>query len=271
MKTISTPSIPHSKEQWLEKFFRFGLVSKGVVYCLLGVLSVLAAIGLRGKNASKTDAFNFIYDQPFGKILLITIALGLFGFVTMRLFQAFKDIDHKGDDAKGIVNRIGYGISAIIYSSMGVYAAKLGLSGSHGNGDSKQFIVSKALALPAGVWIVGIAAVIIMISGGYQIYKGASQKFMKKIQLIGSKFSNIFRKAGIVGYISRGVVLLVIGYLLLHGAMNADPGSAKDTDGAFSFLENNFGSFLMGLIALGLAAYGVFMFVKAKYERLAVS
>jgi hypothetical protein len=268
MKSITTTTVSHSKDQWLEKFFRFGLISKGIVYCLLGVLTVLAAIGLRGKNASKTDAFDLIYAQPFGKVLLIVITLGLFGFVTLRLFQSFKDIDHKGDDTKGVVHRIGYAISALIYSSMGIYAAKLALSGSHGNGDSKQFIVTKVLALPAGVWIVGIAAIIIIISGGYQVYKGASGKFMEKIQLVGTKFSEVFRKAGIVGYISRGVVLLVIGYLLFHSAIEADPGSVQDTDGAFSFLENNFGSFLMGLIALGLVGYGVFMFVKAKYERI---
>jgi hypothetical protein len=266
MKRITTPSV--SKKQWLEKFFRVGLISKGVVYCLLGVLTVLAAVGLREKNASKTDAFNFVYEQPFGKILLIIIALGLFGFVTLRLFQSVKDIDHKGDDAKGIVSRVGYAISALIYSSMGVYAGRLALNGSHGNGDSKQFIVTKVLALPAGVWIVGIAALVIMISGGYQVYKGASKKFMKKIQLIESTFSNVFRKAGVFGYISRGIVLLVIGYLLLHAALKADPSGVKDTDGALSFLQNSFGSFLMGVIALGLAGYGVFMFVKAKYERL---
>lgn len=268
MKGITTPSVSHSKIQWLEKFFRFGLISKGVVYCLLGALTVLAAIGFRVEKASKTDAFNLLYEQPFGKILLIIIALGLFGFVTLRLFQSLADIDHKGDDAKGIVARIGYAISALIYSSMGFYAAKLALSGSHGNGNSKQFIVTKVLALPAGGWIIGITAVIIMINGGYQVYKGASKKFMKKIQLVRSTFSDVFKKSGIIGYISRGIVLLVIGYLLLHAALEADPEGVKDTDGAFSFLENNFGSFLMGVIALGLVGYGVFMFVKAKYERL---
>lgn len=268
MKGITTPSVSDSKVKWLENFFRFGLISKGVVYCLLGVLTVLAAIGLRGKNASKTDAFNLIYEQPFGKLLLIIIALGLFGFVTLRLFQSFADLDHKGDDPKGVVNRIGYAISALIYSSMGIYAGKLALSGSHGSGDSKQFIVTKVLALPAGAWIIGIAAVIIMINGGYQVYKGASKKFLKKIQMVPSKFSDVFKKSGIIGYISRGIVLLVIGYLLLHSALEADPEGVKDTDGAFSFLENNFGSFLMGVIALGLVGYGVFMFVKAKYERL---
>jgi hypothetical protein len=110
-------------------------------------------------------------------------------------------------------------------------------------------------------------ALIIVISGGYQIYKGASKKFMKKVTLIGSKFSDLFSKAGIVGYISRGIVLLIIGYFLFHAALHANPGEVQDTDGAFSFLRKKFGSFLMGAVALGLVGYGIFMFVRAKYEK----
>jgi hypothetical protein len=263
-------AIPQSKEKWLEKFFRLGYISKGIVYCLLGILTVMAAIGLNDGNASKEDAFNFILEQPFGRVLLAIIALGLFGFVTLRIFQAFKDIDNHGDGAKGLVTRFGYGISALIYISLGLYALKLVLNASEKGGDSKQFIVAKILELPAGAWIIGIAAVIIIISGGYQIYKGVSKKFMKKIRLIGSNFSTAFQRAGIIGYVSRGIVLLVIGYLLLHGAIRSDASAVQDTDGAFSFLENQFGAVLMGVVAAGLVAYGVFMFIKAKYERIAL-
>ena len=103
------------KEKWIENFARFGIVSKGVVYCLIGILTAMAAFGLQGKKAGKTDAFNLIYEQPFGKILLLIVACGLLGYVTWRFFQAFRDIDHKGNDAKAKVVRIGYAISAVIY------------------------------------------------------------------------------------------------------------------------------------------------------------
>jgi hypothetical protein len=269
MRTVSTAAIPGEKEQWMQKFFRFGLISKGLVYCLLGLLTFMTAIGLSTEKASKKDAFNFIYEQPFGKILLALIAIGLFGFVMLRLFQAFKDIDNHGKDAKGIVTRIGYGISALLYTSLGLYALKLLDKASDKGGDTQQFIVAKVLQLHAGEWIVGVTALIVMISGGYQIYKGASLKFMKKMKLSASRFTEVFRKAGVVGYISRGIVLWIIGYFMLHAALHSNAGEVQDTDGAFDFLENKFGSLMMGLVALGLTAYGIFMFVKAKYERMA--
>lgn len=269
MKTVGAAAIPREKGQWLQKFFRFGLISKGVVYCLLGLLTFMAAIGLSTDKASKRDAFTFIYQQPFGKVLLALVAVGLFGFVTLRLFQSFKDIGQHGNGAKGIITRIGYGISALLYSSLGLYALKILDRADDGEGGhTRQFIVGKVLQLEGGDLIIGLSALIVVISGGYQIYKGVSQKFMKRIKLSGSKFTEVFRKSGMIGYISRGIVLLIIGYFLFHAAIESNPGEVQDTDGAFTFLENKFGSLMMGLVALGLTGYGVFMFVKAKYESL---
>lgn len=268
MAGITTGSILH-KEEWFEKFFRFGLISKGIVYCLLGILTVMTAVGLRGDNAGKEEAFKMIYDQPFGKILLALLSLGLFGYVTLRLFQCFKDIDKKGNDFKGIMARAGYGISALIYMTLGIYAVKLLMNGSSGKGGgSQEFVVSKILNWPAGQWIIGIVAVIIIINGIRQIYKGVSGKFMKDIKLVQSNFKKSFKNTGIIGYTSRGIMLGIIGYLLLHAASTSNPKEAKGTEYAFDFLEHEFGSMLMGVVAFGFIAYGVFMFVKARYQKM---
>lgn len=93
---------------------------------------------------------------------------------------------------------------------------------------------------------------------------------MKKIKLIKSQFEKVFKQTGVIGYVSRGVVLVILGYLLIQGAMNMNPGQGQSTDEAISFVENKFGSVLMAVIALGLVAYGIFMFVKAKYQRIQV-
>src|SRR5688500_2999169 len=97
-----------SKEKWFEKFERFGLASKGVVYFLMGTLSVLAAFGLSREKGDKAGAFNFIYEQPFGRVLLIAITIGLLGYVMLRAFQAIKNTEKKNNDFKGILDRVGY-------------------------------------------------------------------------------------------------------------------------------------------------------------------
>jgi hypothetical protein len=258
-----------SKEKWFEKFTRFGLISKGIVYCLMGLLSVLAAFGLSRENGDKAEAFKVIYEQPFGKIILLAIGMGLLGFVMLRCFQAFKDIDNKGNDMKGIFNRIGYALSALLYLGLGAYAFKLVISGIGGSeSDSRQFVVSKVLGYPGGEYMVGIAGLVVMGMGIYQIIRGVTGKFMKHIQLVRSNMKDFFKKAGTVGYISRGIVLVIIGYFLFHAALKSNSNEAQGTGAAFDFLQNNFGSVMMALVALGLIGYGIFTFVKAKYQKI---
>jgi hypothetical protein len=262
----------HSNQQgkkWIEQFARFGIFSKGVVYCLIGVLTALAAFGLGGEKANKNEAFRVIYDQPFGKILLFIIAIGLLGYVVWRFLQAVFDLDYKGNDTKAKLTRLGYGLSAIIYLGLAIYALRLALSGGrNSNGDSQQFIVNKILSYPAGEWIIGVAALLIVANGVRQIYNAVSGRFMKDVQLMRARYADVFRKTGVAGYISRGVVLMIIGYFFFRAAIYSNANEAQGTDAAFSFLENNFGSVLMGITAAGLAGYGVFMFVKGKYQRI---
>jgi hypothetical protein len=170
---------------------------------------------------------------------------------------------------KGILQRIGYALSGFLYLAIGIYALKLGLSGTVGDdGDSRQFVVSKVLEYPGGKYIVIIASLIVVGMGIHQISKGVTGKFMKKVNLVRSNFKEIFRTTGVIGYISRGIVLGIIGYFLFHAALLSNASEARGTGAVFEFLENKLGSLLMAVVALGLAGYGVFTLVKAKYQKI---
>lgn len=258
-----------SKEKWFEKFARFGLVSKGLVYFLMGALSVLAAFGLSSEQGDKAQAFKFIYQQPFGRVILVAIGVGMFGYVMLRMFQAFKDTENKGKDVKGILDRTGYALSAILYLAIGVYALRLVFgSSSSGESDSRQFVVSKVLEYNGGEYLVGIASLIVIGMGIYQITRGITGKFMRRVNLYDLNMRDLFKTAGTIGYIARGIVLAIIGYFLFHAAWLSKPDEAQGTSAAFTFLENEFGSLMMAIVALGLSAYGVFCFVKAKYQKI---
>ena len=75
-----------------------------------------------------------------------------------------------------------------------------------------------------------------------------------------------FLRAGRAGYIARGVVLGIIGYFLIKAALQSDAGEAQGTEGALNFLSTSGGPYLMAIVALGLACYGLFMFVMARYR-----
>jgi hypothetical protein len=67
--------------------------------------------------------------------------------------------------------------------------------------------------------------------------------------------------------VARGLVWLIIAFLLLKAALHADSAEAGDSGKAFLFIENtHYGSYLLGMIGIGLIAYGVFNFIRARYE-----
>jgi hypothetical protein len=60
----------------------------------------------------------------------------------------------------------------------------------------------------------------------------------------------------------------VIAFLFFRAAFHAAASEAGSTGKAFRFIENSpLGSLLLGLLGLGVIAYGVFNFIRARYER----
>ena len=268
MKTFTLSNL--SEQKWVENFSRFGIVSKGIVYCILGLLAFLAAIGSGKQNPSKEGAFHLILEQPFGKILLVIVALGLLGYVVWRFIQAIKDTEEKGDDAKGILKRIGFALSGVIYGVIAYAAADLALGNSSNSGGNKKQLVQRLLDMSFGEVILGIIGLIIIGQAINQIYIAYTGNYKKKIhqENMNAKERVVFEKVGIIGYVSRGIVLGIIGYFVLRAAMASNSSGVKDTEGAFGFINNSFGPIVFGIVSLGLIAYGIFMFFMAKYREI---
>lgn len=262
----------HSQDKWIENAARAGLTAKGVVYSLVGIFTFATAFEL-GSNSGqngKMQVLKWIQDQPFGQILLGLTALGLLCYTVWRLIQAIKDTENKGDDAKGLGKRIAYLSSGLVYGALTFYAAKVlfGNGGGSGGGDSRQTLAQKLLEQPFGQWLVGIVAVATAAIGVYQIYYSLSNKYRKKIQesKLDSRIKETLIRTGKMGYIARGIVWLIIGYLFLQAAIQSDSSEAGGSESAFSFLEQEYGSWILGVVALGLLCYGIYMFVRARYQ-----
>ncbi|MDX5423574.1 MAG: DUF1206 domain-containing protein [Hymenobacteraceae bacterium] len=273
MADIST-HIPSAPPKWVENFAKFGLAAKGLVYCLVGILAFMAAFELGGSSTQEADrggVFKLILEQPFGRWLLGIVAVGLACYTLWRFIQGFQDTESEGTDAKGIAKRARYIFSGLVYGALAYAAASLALGNGSGGGggDTRQTLVQELLQQPFGQWLVGILAVGTMLIGLYQIYYGWSEKYQKKVQSGGLKndIEHTMIRAGKIGYVARGVVWLIIGYMFLQAALEANPQEAGGSAKAFQFLESSaYGSFLLGAVAIGLVCYGVFMFMRAKYQ-----
>jgi hypothetical protein len=78
-------------------------------------------------------------------------------------------------------------------------------------------------------------------------------------------------RAGQVGLTARGVVFGIIGIFLIQAALRARPEEARGLSGALRALEQQpYGPYVLGAVALGLVAYGLYMFVEARYRRMKI-
>jgi hypothetical protein len=258
--------------KWVEGFARFGLSAKGVVYCLTGLLAFMAAfhLGNQGGNASKSGLFSFIKEQPFGKILLAIVALGLVSYCVWRFIQAFKDTENKGSDAKGLSIRARYLLSGLTYTMVAIYAIRfLFTSPKKSGGESEAKAAGQLMSQPFGEWLVGLVGLVIIGIGLFQITLALSGKYKKHVEEGHTpvKSRTLILRAGKVGYISRGIVWLIIGWLFIKAAWQSDAKQAGGTNAAFHWIEDSdYGSYLLAAIAIGLICYGIFMFVRARFQ-----
>lgn len=255
----------------MEKFARFGYAAKGFVYAAIGILALLAAFNQGGKTTGTSGALQTIAQQPFGRIILALIAIGLVGYVIWRFIQAINDPRDKGDDAKGIATRIGYFFSGLAYGGVAFNAALLaiGSGGGGGGGNSKQDWTATVMQQPFGRWLVGLAGALAIGLGFWRIYRAYKIKFRKKLNL---SELNIEQEKWLVnisrfGIAARGVVFIAIGFFLLQAARQYDPSEVKGLDGVLSsFAQQPFGKVFLALIALGLIAYAVYLGLQARYR-----
>ncbi|WP_179344004.1 DUF1206 domain-containing protein [Winogradskyella ursingii] len=245
-----------------ETLARFGMGAKGIVYLLIGVLTALAAFGQGGSKSGKNDILQFVAEQSYGKILLIALGLGLIGYTFYRLYQGFGNPKNHDDDAKGYFKRSAYVFSGLIYGLLAFSALRMALGGTSGNGSPASALLNSDY----GNIIAFVIAIILLGKAIYEFYVAYSGKFKEDIEHSGidSDAQNLLTKAGKMGFTARGIVAGILAFLFFKAGFGSSSGDINRTD-AFSFLQNEFGSIIMGLVALGIALYGVFMLIKSKY------
>ena len=253
---------------------RLGYAVKGIVYLIIGGLALKLAIGHGGAATDQRGALQTIYEQPFGKFLLIVVGIGLIGFALWSLIQAIFDTEGKGTNAKGIIARIGYAAVGIAYALLAFGAFQLALgTGSVGQHSSTatQDWTARLLKLPFGQGIVVIVGLIVLGVAFYLFNKGYSAKFQNRLALTGvtARWRRWVVDLGRLGYAALAVVFTIVGIFLIVAAFQHNPSKAKGLDTALQeLLHQPFGPLLLAIVALGLFCYGIYSLVEARYRRV---
>ncbi|HUS14741.1 MAG TPA: DUF1206 domain-containing protein [Chloroflexia bacterium] len=259
-------------QSWIEPLARFGYAIRGVLYATVGFLALQVALGQGGATTDKGGAIATIGAQPFGKVLLVLVAVGLAGYSLWGVVRALLDPLNRGTDAKGLAQRTGYLVSALSYGALVLPTIQLLTGTGDGpNGGGNQDWTAKLLSAPAGPLLVGLIGVIAMAGGLGQIYQAWSEDFKKDFKAWEMSAGELrwATRVAQFGLVARGIVLAMLGFFLIQAALHVDPNQAKGLDGALQALAHQpLGPWLLGLVALGLIAFGIYSLLCARWVRI---
>lgn len=254
---------------FLAKLARLGYASAGIVYMIVGGLTIAAGLGKRSPGSSSHDAFRVILEQPFGRIALIAITAGLIGYALWRFISGITDSEHRGSDAKGLALRAGSIGRGLIYGGFAVECIRLiahRSSGSGGGDQQAKHWTSRLLDAPFGPWLVAAIGIGIVISGAYQLYAAWDAKLSKRLHLgqIDARVRDKVIAISRFGLAARGIVFFIAGGSLVLAAIHHDPSQARGTAGSIAILPRP----MLIVVGIGLIAYGVYALVNARYREI---
>jgi hypothetical protein len=246
-----------------------GFVARGLIYGIIGVLALKLAIGHGGRLTNQQGALHTVAHQPFGKLLLTLVALGLGGYSLWRLVRAA--IGHGPEGTDSGFDRVAALASGIVYGAMCVLAIEILLGAGGGSAASPKKTTAGVFGWPGGVWIVGIAGVVLIGVGLYQGYRGITKRFFddSKVEEMRPRMKEWIGRLGLVGHLARMIVFGLVGIFLIRAAVDYNPRTAVGLDGALAkIVHASYGPLLLGIVASGLIAFALYSLSDARYRRI---
>lgn len=255
--------------QGLRLLARMGYAARGVIYVIVGSLAALAALGRGGETTDSRGALTELLDAPFGKILLGIVAFGLVGYSVWRTVQALLDADDHGTGPKGLAIRGGMAVSAVTHLGLAFAAAGLVFGwGTGGSGNASQEWTARLMSERWGGWLVGAAGLAIIGAGIAHAIKAWRGRFRRRLE-IDEQEQRLIMPISRFGLYARGAVFLIIGGFLLTAAVQNDPSEARGLSGALQALQGQpYGWILLGIVAVGLVAFGAYSIIESIYRRI---
>ncbi|GII98113.1 uncharacterized protein DUF1206 [Sediminihabitans luteus] len=249
---------------------RVGYVASGLVHLLVGWIAIKVAMGSSGKNADQSGAFQEIASTPGGVAALWAAVVG---FVALAVWQVTEAIagGRSADPKDRTMDRVKAISKAVLYGFLAWTAFRYASGGSTSGGGSKQeSLTADLMGSTAGRVAIGVVGLVIVGVGVFHVVKGWRKKFLEDLRGTGGRHvGTAVVRLGQVGYIAKGIALGVLGGLFVAAAVTADPEKAGGLDDALRTIgEQPFGQFLLIATGVGIAAYGVYSFARARFARM---
>jgi hypothetical protein len=254
----------------LDVLTRAGFAAKGLVTMVVGVLALRYALRKGGGITSQEGAVEFVLGHPFGRWMLAVLAVGLASYALWMFVAAFVDPERKGRGAQAIAERLGFFATGMGYALLASTALALLVGGKDEDGFDLQHLVATVLTPHVGRVLVGLAGLIVMTAGVLQLRLGATRRFQGTLVSGVSAAERVLTGlSGTLGYLTLGLLSLIVGWSLVEVAVEYDPSVASGWPEALRLLSGmSYGRWLLATVAVGLICYGLYFVLQVRYRRL---
>ena len=256
----------------LEWAARLGYAARGLVYCGLGAIALLAAMDLTPQARGAKGVLETGAGWPLGTVLLGAVGCGLTGFAAWRAIQAVFDADRHGTSLKAWTIRAGQAISGLVYGGLALSAFEL-LDAFEDLGEADEIhdlrqTTAAVLDAPHGDWLLILAGLVVISFGVGNVVQGLAQDFGHRLAC-DKALRRCVEPLAKVGYAARGFATLPVGVFLILAGLEARASEARSWGQALQMVEQRpFGEWVLGAVAAGLIAFGLFGFIEARYRRI---
>lgn len=254
----------------LEYLARAGFVCYGVIHLLFAWVAMQVAVGRPSAEGDQSGALQSLAGQPFGRAMVVVVIVGMVALAVWQAFEAV--IGESGErDRAAVAERVINGVRAIVYLWLAWIGVRVVRGANASQADRQQRGATDLMDSAGGRWLVGLIGVAVIGVGVGLLVYGVKKKFVKRLNTA-QMTPTVYRtttRLGLVGYSAKGVAYAIAGVLVVIAAVTYDPDKARGLDSALKTLAGQpYGPWLLGLIALGIAGFGVYCFAQARYRKV---
>lgn len=269
-RTAEATASRTANSRWLELLTRAGFVGYGIVHLLFAWLALQIAFGRSAADGDQSGALRTLAAQPLGKVLVVVTGVGL---LAMAIWQALEAATgHRAERGRQRTwERLASLGRTLVYLYFAWTAFKVFSDAASNSADQQEALTGRVMESTGGRWLVGLAGLVLAAIGVGLVVYGLVKRFEKHLRTgeMSPRTRKFARRLGVAGYTAKGVAYAIAGLLVIVAAVNYDPEKARGLDAALHTLrEQSYGSLLLTLVALGIAAFGLFCFLQSRYRRV---
>lgn len=255
---------------WLEHLTRGGLIGYGIIHLLFAWLILQIAFDGSSTDGDQSGALHKLAEKPFGTFLIVVIVVGLVAMTLWQLLEAA--VGHRSERGRHrLYERLTSAGRAAFYTYFTWTGIKVLRGKTASSADTQQQASEDLMVSGGGRVAVGLAGILIAAIGIGLVIYGVRRKFEKHLKMsqMTAQMRRLSRRLGVAGYAAKGTAYAIAGALFLIAAIQYDPDKARGLDATLNVLsQQSYGPWLLALTALGIAAYGLFSIVQARYRKV---